>query len=114
MGLPVQPQPHQRLKTIYDSTLKVLTEMPPSAVYRQSVETLIKSRLAAVNAFPNLEDIHALEQKIGAGQVEEVIKQAEDELSLAKKMIDWKPWEALKTQAPPGRHQSHCATNMNG
>ncbi|KAJ8302102.1 hypothetical protein KUTeg_021089 [Tegillarca granosa] len=34
-------------------------------------------------------DIQKLEEKINCGQVEE----AENELSLARKMLTWKPWE---------------------
>ena len=44
-----------------------------------------------------------LEKKIGCGQIEEVIVQAENELNLARKMLEWKAWEPLKTQAPPSQ-----------
>ena len=42
----------------------------------------------------------ALEARLGCGQCEELIVQAENELVLAKKMLQWKPWEPLVQQAP--------------
>lgn len=41
-----------------------------------------------------------MEAKIGCGQIEEVIIQAENELLLARKMLGWKPWEPLVKDAP--------------
>lgn len=44
-----------------------------------------------------------LEKALNAGQLEEVIKQAEGELTLARKMLDWKPWEPLVQEPPEGQ-----------
>uniref|UniRef100_A0A8C0WW75 NADH dehydrogenase [ubiquinone] 1 alpha subcomplex subunit 5 n=1 Tax=Castor canadensis TaxID=51338 RepID=A0A8C0WW75_CASCN len=41
-----------------------------------------------------------LEDQLQGGQIEEVIRQAENELSLAKKMLQWKPWEPLVEEPP--------------
>ena len=41
-----------------------------------------------------------LEKKIGCGQIEEVIIQAENELKLTRKILEWKSWEPLEN-APP-------------
>ena len=54
-------------------------------------------RLAAVSAGA---DVAKLEQKINCGQIEEVIKQAERELALARNMVKWKPWEPLVDSTP--------------
>ncbi|GBP90601.1 NADH dehydrogenase 1 alpha subcomplex subunit 5 [Eumeta japonica] len=48
-------------------------------------------------------NVYELEQKIGCGQAEELIIQAENELNLARKMLTWKPWEPLVTIPPPGQ-----------
>lgn len=61
--------------------------MPQSAVYRQATEALTQQRLSIVEATENLATI---EQQLAAGQLEEVIEQAEDEEKLAKKMLDWR------------------------
>lgn len=48
-------------------------------------------------------EVQDLEERIGCGQAEELIFQAESELSLARKMLNWKPWESLIAQAPKGQ-----------
>lgn len=93
VGLAVHPAPFAKLRTTYASTLSILSQMPPAAVYRQAAEGITKDRLAAVELLGAAADeaaIEAVELKIGAGQIEEVIAQAEDELSLAGKMLEWK------------------------
>lgn len=47
------------------------------------------------------QDVNEIEKKIGCGQVEEILVQAENELLLARKFLSWKPWESLSKQAPP-------------
>lgn len=93
VGLSVHPSPFTALRSTYSSTLSILSKMPPAAVYRQAAEGITTDRLAAIDALGAAGDeaaIEAVERKIGAGQIEEVIAQAEDELSLAGKMLEWK------------------------
>jgi len=50
-----------------------------------------------------IKEIPELEKKIGCGQIEEVIMQAENELLLSRKMVEWKPWEPLQTKPAPNQ-----------
>lgn len=49
VGLAVEPHPHRKLKILYESILKVVLTMPPTAGYRKYTEENIKLRLDAVN-----------------------------------------------------------------
>ena len=64
--------------------------IPETAQYRVSVETLTNERLAVISKDISPEE---MEEEIGAGQLEELILQAKDELSLIPKMAEWKPWD---------------------
>ncbi|KAF9583289.1 hypothetical protein BGW38_009819 [Lunasporangiospora selenospora] len=96
-GLPVHPNPRPQLISLYKDTLKTLDQIPEHAVYRQATAALTKHRLSVVEG---TEDIAKIEETIDAGQIEEVVVQAADELNLAAKMLEWKPWEPLETPAP--------------
>ena len=48
----------------------------------------------------NEANIGELEKKINSGQIEEVIIQAENELKLSRKILEWKSWEPLVAEAP--------------
>lgn len=75
--------------------------MPPDAAYRKHTEAIIKERAQIIeNCQQNVE---RAEQQINCGQIEEVIVQAENELTLARKMLNWKPWEPLMKEAPPNQ-----------
>lgn len=93
-GLAVHPDPLHALRTTYHSTLKVLGQVPASAVYRQSAEAITRERLAVVEQAGEgntEEQIEQVERKLEAGIAEELIQQAEDELKLASKMLEYKP-----------------------
>jgi len=74
--------------------------MPKDAAYRRNTERILNEKLKIVNLE---EDIQKLEQRINYGQVEELILQARNELTLAKKMAIFKPWEPLATQPLPNQ-----------
>ncbi|CAL8093234.1 unnamed protein product [Orchesella dallaii] len=99
-GLAVAKNPHHTLGVLYSKTLRALQKMPSDAAYRKYTEQIIHQRAAIVKAESNIQE---LEKKIGCGIIEEVIVQAENELSLARKMVEWKPWEPLKTTPPPNQ-----------
>ncbi|XP_043747199.1 NADH dehydrogenase [ubiquinone] 1 alpha subcomplex subunit 5-like [Cervus elaphus] len=97
VGLAVCETPHERLKILYTKILDVLGHIPKNAAYRKYTEQITNKKLSMVKAEP---DVKKLEERLQGGQIEEVILQAENELSLARKMIQWKPWEPLVEEPP--------------
>ncbi|OCT89050.1 NADH dehydrogenase [ubiquinone] 1 alpha subcomplex subunit 5 isoform X1 [Xenopus laevis] len=97
VGLAVSQNPHERLRILYTKILATLQTIPNDAAYRKYTEQIVSERFNAVQTEKNVEK---LEERINCGQIEEVIVQAENELNLARKMLEWKPWEPL-TEEPP-------------
>ncbi|KAF7633087.1 hypothetical protein Mgra_00007516 [Meloidogyne graminicola] len=95
-GLYVNTHPHKDLSELYIRILRVLELMPIDYVYRQTTEQIVKERFAHVNTES---DIQLLEEKIGMGQIEEVIEQARNELETARTLVYFKAWEPL-VEAP--------------
>lgn len=92
-GLAVHPAPLPVLLSTYSSTLHEVSRMPPSAVYRQSVESITKERIAIIERLGGEgqeSDIVNVEAALGAGLIEEVLVQAREELLLAGKILEWK------------------------
>lgn len=96
-GLKVSKNPHHVLGVLYSKTLNALAKMPQEAAYRKHTEQIVNERSNILKSTQNVEEI---EKKIGCGQIEEIIVQAENELILARKMISWNPWNE-PTQNPP-------------
>lgn len=96
-GLPVAKNPHHSLTVIYEKILSTLNKMPDNAAYKQHTKTIVETRFDLVK---KIKDVQELEKNINSGQIEEVIKEAENELFLSRKMLEWKPWENLVGQAP--------------
>lgn len=117
-GIDIHPNPLPVLEQKYTRTLQVLKALPESAVYRQSAEAATQTRLdivrAAVNersqkdAGFNEHAIKVVTEKIDGGVVEELLIQADDELNLAAKMIDWKPYVACPGYADTDMSRSRC------
>ncbi|CAK5046763.1 unnamed protein product [Meloidogyne enterolobii] len=95
-GLYVNTHPHKDLSEIYVRILRVLDLMPKDYPYRQTTEQIVKERFGHVNS---TDDIQILEEKIGMGQIEEVIEQALNELEAARTLVHYKAWEPL-VEAP--------------
>ncbi|CAE6521492.1 unnamed protein product [Rhizoctonia solani] len=100
-GIAVHPDPLPALRKTYESTLSILSQMPSHAVYRQGTEALVKHRLDLVEKANG--DATNIEKALGEGQIEEILMSAEDELSLAGKMLEWKSWESLEVKPAPGQ-----------
>ena len=77
--------------------LRALAKMPVEYPYRKHTESLINERVAILKQSNTIEEA---EKKIGMGQIEEVIIQAENELVLSRSILEWKAWEPLAEQAP--------------
>ncbi|KAG5348386.1 NDUA5 dehydrogenase, partial [Acromyrmex charruanus] len=99
-GLAVSKYPHQELIPLYNKILRMLQKFPKDYTYRTETEGIIKTRLTVMQ---QNENIQVVEEKINCGQVEELIVQAKNELSLMEKMLIWKPWEKLTQEAPPNQ-----------
>lgn len=99
-GLAVAAHPHHTLCVLYNKILRTLEKMPESAAYRRHTEQVISERAKILK---ENEEVQVVEKKVGCGQVEELIVQAENELILARKMLTWKPWEPLMKEAPPNQ-----------
>lgn len=96
-GLVVSQTPHHTLGILYSKILKTLDKMPPTAAYRKYTEQIVHERAQILK---NTQNVQEVEKQIGCGQVEELIVQAENELLLSRKMLNWKPWEPLLRDAP--------------
>lgn len=100
-GLAVHPNPLPELTRTYESTLAVLSSIPPSSVYRQGVEALTLRKLKIVQGANG--DVPSVEEQLNEGQIEESLDIASDELQLAAKMVEWKAWEPLEEKPEPGQ-----------
>lgn len=87
-GLKVHPNPLPVLKDTYESTLKALSALPATSVYRQSAEAITQHKLSIVEKVGS--NVSQVEKELGEGQIEEALDVAEDELKLAGKMLQWK------------------------
>ena len=73
------------MEAAYKRILHSLERLPPSSVYRQSAESITKQRLEIV---AKNQDLNAIESQINAGQVEELLLQANAEFELVQEMLD--------------------------
>merc|ERR1711963_1319595 len=93
----VSKNAHTKLALIYSKNLRVLAKMPSDYAYRKNTEQIIMARAGLVKSESNVAE---LEKKINCGQIEEVVIQAENELNLSRKILEWKAWEPLVEQPP--------------
>lgn len=87
-GLKVHHDPLPELKKTYEATLQTLSAVPPSSVYRQGTEALTHHKLKVLERANG--DIATVEKELDEGQIEQSLDIAQDELSLANNMLEWK------------------------
>ena len=87
-GLKVHHDPLPELKKTYEATLQTLAAIPSSSVYRQGAEAFTQHKLKILERANG--DIAVAERELDEGQIEESLDIAQDELSLANKMLEWK------------------------
>ncbi|KAI5693329.1 hypothetical protein M8J75_013903 [Diaphorina citri] len=97
-GLAVSNDPKHSLTVLYNKILRVLAKMPDDAAYKKYTKEIVDTRIKVVQQAKSIDE---METKIKSGQIEEVIIQAENELLLARKILNWKPWEPLLKTSPP-------------
>lgn len=90
-GLAVEPNAKPILLDIYAKTLSALEGVPSTAEYRKTVEALTKERMAVVQG---TDDLTVIESTIAAGQVEQLIQQAQDELGLIPRLVSARAFDA--------------------
>lgn len=84
VGLDVVPNARELLIGLYNKTLNEIKAVPEDEGYRKSVEGFTRHRLKVCQ---EEEDWEAIEKRLGCGQVEELIEEAQDELKLIGHMI---------------------------
>ncbi|GLT31234.1 hypothetical protein SLA2020_059840 [Shorea laevis] len=109
VGLDVVPNAREVLIDLYTKTLNEIKAVPEDEGYRKAVESFTKHRLKVCQ---EEEDWEVIEKRLGCGQVEELVEEARDELTLVGRMIEWDPWgvpddhecEVIENDAPVPKH----------
>ncbi|KAH0688188.1 hypothetical protein KY284_018741 [Solanum tuberosum] len=109
VGLDVVPNAREVLINLYRKTLEEIKAVPEDEGYRKAVESFTRHRLSVCQEEA---DSEMIEKRLGCGQVEELIEEAQDELKLIGHMNEWKPWgipddyecEVIENDAPVPKH----------
>ncbi|GAB2299202.1 hypothetical protein Dimus_033274 [Dionaea muscipula] len=109
VGLEVVPNAREVLISLYRKTLKEIEAVPEDEGYRKAVESFTRHRL---NVCQEVEDWEEIEKRLGCGQVEELIEEAQDELKLMGLLKEWDAWgvpddyecEIIENDAPVPKH----------
>ncbi|XP_042431502.1 probable NADH dehydrogenase [ubiquinone] 1 alpha subcomplex subunit 5, mitochondrial [Zingiber officinale] len=112
VGLDVVPNAREVLISLYTRTLREIQAVPPDEGYRKAVESFTRQRL---NVCLEEDDWEEIENRLGCGQVEELIEEVKDELTLISKMIEWDPWgvpedyecKVIEDNTPIPKHVPH-------
>lgn len=79
VGLDVVPNAREVLINLYRKTLEEIKAVPEDEGYRKAVESFTRHRLSVCQEEA---DSEMIEKRLGCGQVEELIEEAQDELKL--------------------------------
>jgi len=90
-GLEVIPRSREILIKLYERYLEDITVLPQGTPYRDYMSRFVQYRLDICRS---TEDIFEIEDRMGAGQMEELIADQENENSLMPFMLEHKPWES--------------------
>lgn len=109
VGLDVVPNAREVLISLYTKTLNEIQTVPEDEGYRKAVESFTSHRLKVCR---EEEDWEQIEKRLGCGQVEELIEEAQDELKLLSMLNEWDPWgvpddyecEVIENDAPIPKH----------
>ena len=99
----MEPFPRMKVMKLYYLILETLKELPEEYSYKLVIEENTRFRMRVVDE--NL-SIRAIEEKIGAGLIEELIYQAHNEVKMLRILKDWKPWEFLNTEEEHAKYQT--------
>jgi hypothetical protein len=81
-----------KLMKLYYLTLEELKDLPDKYGYKFLSQELTRFRMKVVD---ETRSIRAIEDKVAAGMIEELIYAAHNELKLIRIMKSWRPWEYL-------------------
>ena len=87
-GLKVHHDPLPELKKTYEATLQTLSAIPLTSVYRQGTEALTQHKLNILERANGA--VAVVEKELDEGRIEQSVVIAQDELSLANNMFEWK------------------------
>jgi NADH dehydrogenase (ubiquinone) 1 alpha subcomplex subunit 5 len=96
VGLKVDPNWQSNMVSKYRALLDRManSDMPEDAVYRVTMEKVIRYRLEAAMEHP--EDPEKVEELCNCGQVEELVVQAEDEMQVLEMYLRGRYWEQVQ------------------
>jgi len=89
-GLDVVPRAREILIKLCERYLDDIQALPAGTFYRDYMSKFVQVRLDICHS---TEDIFEIEDKIGVGQIEELINDLEKEHSLLPFLLEHKPWE---------------------
>merc|ERR1719295_2092099 len=82
---------------LYKRMLEEVKVIPTYIAYRQNLEGICSYRLEVMEATYKY---HEIEQALECGIMEEIVDQAQGELDLLRRMIEWEPWKIPEDHMP--------------